>query len=164
MTSNTKKKTARRYCDYCHGRLSPFMRGDVRFCSGRCRVAMFRKKQRVLPADHGSQPVDLDSPIGGSGSVARKQAVADGDRITHREVIEVRGQECWLCSKPIDLTLPHGHPEALTADHLIPVSKGGVHSMSNLAPAHRVCNASKNDRLISFECWQPTGPAVRLDD
>jgi 5-methylcytosine-specific restriction endonuclease McrA len=39
--------------------------------------------------------------------------------------------------------------QRIEADHLIPVSKGGRHSVGNLVPACRWCNASKGNRLLS---------------
>lgn len=34
----------------------------------------------------------------------------------------------------------------LTADHLVPLSKGGTHTTDNIAPAHRGCNSTKKDK------------------
>lgn len=34
-------------------------------------------------------------------------------------------------------------PDVLTQDHIIPLSKGGDHTMSNIVPACRSCNCSK---------------------
>jgi hypothetical protein len=37
-------------------------------------------------------------------------------------------------------------PELLTQDHLTPLSRGGSHTMANIAPACHSCNCSKNDK------------------
>ena len=62
-------------------------------------------------------------------------------------VVEIyrRAQEdpkvrCYLCGKLI----PMGHRHV---DHIMPVSKGGTWSPSNLAVACGHCNLSKNDKL-----------------
>lgn len=48
---------------------------------------------------------------------------------------------CHLCGKPVDKSLPAGHPMAPEVDELIPVSKGGSpYSRNNVALAHRICN------------------------
>lgn len=52
---------------------------------------------------------------------------------------------CHRCRRPIDLTLPASDPMSWTADHVIPLSRGGTNHLSNLAPAHAVCNNSKNN-------------------
>ncbi|QBZ73195.1 HNH endonuclease [Gordonia phage EricDab] len=45
------------------------------------------------------------------------------------------GTTCHLC----------GRPGATSADHLIPRSKGGLHVLSNLRPAHPSCNSMRQD-------------------
>jgi len=47
--------------------------------------------------------------------------------------------------------------ENLTQDHVIPLSKGGNHTASNIVPACRFCNSSKGSRLL--EEW-----LVSVDD
>jgi len=39
-------------------------------------------------------------------------------------------------------------PERLERDHVIPLSRGGNHTKSNIVPSCRSCNAVKNDRLL----------------
>lgn len=42
-------------------------------------------------------------------------------------------------------------PQTLTQDHVIPLSKGGPHSKSNILPVCKPCNCRKNDRdLYTF--------------
>lgn len=48
------------------------------------------------------------------------------------------GDRCAYCRKR----------GALTMDHILPISRGGRHSIGNLIPACASCNASKNDRTI----------------
>ena len=58
------------------------------------------------------------------------------------------GVVCWLC----------GLPGADSADHVIPVSKGGaVYALANLAPAHRSCNYARGNRA-------PIGPAALIEN
>lgn len=50
---------------------------------------------------------------------------------------------CYLCGKLI-LT-----QQELSADHIIPKSKGGLTISSNLKPAHKLCNCKKGSKLLS---------------
>ena len=51
---------------------------------------------------------------------------------------------CHLCKRPIDLSLPAGHKESWTADHIIPLIDGGAaEDLANMAPAHMECNSRK---------------------
>lgn len=54
------------------------------------------------------------------------------------------GLPCALCGKPIDYSLPPGHPMGYELDEIVPVSLGGSPTdPSNVQPAHRVCNERK---------------------
>jgi len=64
-------------------------------------------------------------------------------RLTQR----VRRQQapCHLCGHPIDYTLPPGHPDSFTVDHIQPLKlhPNLAHDYNNLAASHRRCNSSK---------------------
>jgi len=40
------------------------------------------------------------------------------------------------------------HSDRLEADHIIPLSRGGLNTIANIVPACKSCNARKKDRLI----------------
>lgn len=50
---------------------------------------------------------------------------------------DIYGHRCAYCGK---------QSERLTMDHIVPVSKGGNHALSNLVPACPHCNSTKNAR------------------
>jgi 5-methylcytosine-specific restriction endonuclease McrA len=52
-----------------------------------------------------------------------------------RLVLATKGRTCHLC----------GLPGATTADHVVPRSLGGQHTLENLEPAHAGCNMVRND-------------------
>lgn len=62
---------------------------------------------------------------------------------------------CHLCGKKIDTTLPFLDPHAFTADHIIPLAKGG-HVLGELKPAHRICNSKRQTKPINKTQQQPT--------
>lgn len=67
-------------------------------------------------------------------------------RVYENGIYLVKGKEldrlyasvCFYC----------GSTDKIEADHVIPVSRGGRHSIGNLIPACRSCNATKGNRFI----------------
>ncbi|WP_159107502.1 HNH endonuclease [Streptomyces rubrogriseus] len=61
--------------------------------------------------------------------------------------IHVRdGWTCQLCHEPIDRAIAWPHPKSPSIDHIVPLSRGGAHALSNVQSAHLGCNSSKRDR------------------
>lgn len=79
---------------------------------------------------------------------ARKMAATVGE-VDYRQVIERDGMVCHLCTLPISDLL------GLHFDHVVPLSRGGAHSMDNIKPAHAACNLRKNNKLMSELDWLP---------
>ena len=71
-----------------------------------------------------------------AGRRARKRA-AGVFRITNKETSRLYSSACSNC----------GSFEKVEADHIIPLSRGGRHSIGNLQPLCKPCNVSKRDRL-----------------
>lgn len=70
--------------------------------------------------------------------------------------IGAQGLPCALCGRPIDYSLPQGHPWCYELDHKIPLSKIAPHlreraalDPENAQPAHRWCNRQKSDKLAT---------------
>lgn len=60
------------------------------------------------------------------------------------------GAPCWLCGKPIDYSLPAGHPMSFEVDEVVPVSKGGDPlDFGNTRPAHRSCNQRRGNKTVA---------------
>ncbi len=55
-----------------------------------------------------------------------------------------------LCKKHNNRCLCCGKKRRLTADHVIPVSKGGTSNISNIQPLCGPCNSSKRDKTIDY--------------
>ncbi|MEV4440827.1 HNH endonuclease [Streptomyces sp. NPDC049577] len=62
------------------------------------------------------------------------------------DVLDDHNWHCHLCARPIPRDVHFLDPEAATVDHVVPLARGGTHTYVNMRPAHRRCNASKNDR------------------
>jgi len=63
-----------------------------------------------------------------------------------RLVLAEKGRTCHLC----------GLPGATTADHVLPRSQGGQHTLDNLEPAHAGCNMVRKDRPLDE--WRAAHP------
>jgi 5-methylcytosine-specific restriction endonuclease McrA len=77
----------------------------------------------------------------------KRQKHTNPNRISHEQVVRAYGENCHICQNAIDLQLARTHRYGLTVDHVIPVSKGGTDDMSNLRPAHWICNIIKSDKM-----------------
>jgi 5-methylcytosine-specific restriction protein A len=107
-----------RQCVYCGVDMPRSMRADARFCSDDCNSAAHK-----LKSASGRLP---------KGSGRRRE-------IERAYVIERDGSRCHLCGKKCK-------PEDIHLDHVIPLSEGGSHELTNLRVAHAFCNLSKRNR------------------
>lgn len=71
---------------------------------------------------------------------ARRRAQRRGNGvfvILDRELRQLMQRPCFYCGK-----------ESQHMDHVIPISRGGRHSIGNLVPSCAKCNLSKNDKFL----------------
>jgi 5-methylcytosine-specific restriction endonuclease McrA len=71
---------------------------------------------------------------------ARKLA-ASVEVVDYRAIWERDQGICYLCGGVIG-------PSDVHYDHVVPLSKGGAHSMANIRATHSLCNLSKADRTV----------------
>ena len=67
----------------------------------------------------------------------------------HKKAVSLWGSECPLCGITIVASKFDHTPDALTLDHVQPVSLGGPGNLQNLRPAHSLCNRLRGNRLLS---------------
>ena len=117
-----------RTCGYC-GVSFVVTNGKQRYCSKDCRIR----------ANH----------TWGSATNLRRCAEARGtdrgERFTLLGVCATYGWICGLCISPIDPSVRGDRFLEGTVDHVVPITAGGEHSLSNVQPAHWTCNAAKRD-------------------
>ncbi|MBO7726942.1 MAG: HNH endonuclease [Oscillospiraceae bacterium] len=81
-----------------------------------------------------------------------KDQIVDTD-ITVKALYERDGGICYLCGKPCDFNDIDKERHAIgsnypTVDHVIPVTRGGMHSWDNVKLAHLSCNSAKHDKVV----------------
>lgn len=93
-----------------------------RYCGKSCeqKAAFYRRRARLLGA-----------------------FVEDINRL---EVFLADGYRCHLCGLMTDRSKSYPHPKSPTVDHIVPLSKGGLHERSNCRTACARCNWAKQDR------------------
>jgi len=81
------------------------------------------------------------------------------ERRMHLVVLEylsrVAGWVCSQCGGPIDPALKHPRNKRASVDHVVPVSRGGMNVLENLALTHLGCNSQKGneDRGRHWSRW-----------
>jgi len=76
-----------------------------------------------------------------------KAASVPGVVFTHREIFERDGWICQLCGDPVDPESRRPRMSGASLDHIVPLSKGGLHVPENVQLAHLICNIRKRDRI-----------------
>jgi 5-methylcytosine-specific restriction endonuclease McrA len=61
--------------------------------------------------------------------------------------VRARRDDCALCGKPIDYTLPANDPWSFSCDHITPVNAGGRATLDNAQASHLRCNIAKGDGM-----------------
>ena len=107
----------------------------VTYCSKECRNKSFRIGH---PRDHIKR--------------AKKHGCEWESGVTLSKLIRRDGLTCALCGEPCDMNdKSYGNgsgPLYPSMDHIIPISKGGGHTWSNVQVAHIICNVRKNDMIV----------------
>lgn len=75
----------------------------------------------------------------------RLRRAPGGDHIRDRDVYVRDNWRCGLCHRVIHQHLSYPHPGSASLDHVLPLSRGGAHTLSNVQAAHLRCNVSKLD-------------------
>jgi len=62
--------------------------------------------------------------------------------VCYESILSRDGYICHICNKTVD-------PNDIHFDHVVPLSRGGSHSMENIKVSHSTCNISKGVKLMS---------------
>lgn len=72
-------------------------------------------------------------------TAARRKGMVIVERVSRANVLTAHSGLCGICHERVD-------PARWHLDHIVPISRGGVHSYANVQPTHPFCNLSKNNR------------------
>jgi hypothetical protein len=91
---------------------------------------------------------------------ARRAALATAqvELFSPSVVFERDGWLCQLCGQEVDRSLRGPHRLSASLDHIVPVSKGGSHTLSNVQLAHLSCNSRKGARTTPQPSTPPPDP------
>jgi len=129
-----QRTSIRKSCEFCGLSFAARYRSTQRFCSPACNGASCR-----LP-----DSVDrLRRRRSEAGRRRRAAGWKSGQKGRWRGICERDGWVCWICRLPIDAALSPPDRLAGTADHVLPLSKGGSDTDGNLRAAHFSCNCRR---------------------
>lgn len=134
-------------------------RPNVKTCSHECKRSQEAKRPVVIPQRtpccscksqmvRGINAICKVCRITGAYGTQRKRAKRLGvvyTDVTKTMVLKTYGTRCWLCKKAINLSLSSPDGRSFSFDHVVPVSLGGWHDLSNLRPAHLACNMKRSN-------------------
>lgn len=160
-----------RTCDHCGGVF--LNRRSKRFCSKACENRFYRCENasktcgeigcdkplvaKGLCAMHWRRKARAEgrekAPVWDESRKAnwkKREALKRGangaESFSYPDVYERDSWVCGLCGESIDRSLSWPDPLSVSLDHIVPLSKGGAHTMANVQAAHLVCNVSKGNR------------------
>ena len=125
-------------CIVCNAEVTrPRVFGYGKYCTFTCRREDIGEAAELLPNG-------LPKPI----NAKRQYYTKDGDLIDKYDVFEFYDWICIVCDERIDKELCWPDQYSATLDHVVPLSRGGTHTWDNVAPAHLLCNHTKNDGVL----------------
>lgn len=77
---------------------------------------------------------------------AQIAATSTGEAVLLSDIAERDCWQCHICGMPVDQKILWPDPKSPSLDHVLALSKGGIHDPSNVRLAHLGCNSSKGDR------------------
>lgn len=76
-----------------------------------------------------------------------------------RKRVYAMTQQCGICGRDVDVTLPAGTPLSPELDEIIPVSRGGSpYDIDNIQLTHRVCNRRKGAKMAGDDLPADVNP------
>ncbi|MFB9681230.1 HNH endonuclease [Streptosporangium vulgare] len=77
---------------------------------------------------------------------ALKKAASTGNPVRFSEIAERDQWNCGICGGSVDASTEWPHPLSPSLDHVVALTKGGIHDPANVQLAHLNCNTIKSNR------------------
>lgn len=128
-------------CEGCGASLDRTKRADARHCDRKCIEKAGSKREAETFRDRAKRRRAL---IKGASPVGRVRAL---------DILDRDGWRCQIqaCLLPINPLLKWPDPMSKSIDHIVPVARGGAHTMENLRAAHLGCNSRKGAKIDALE-------------
>lgn len=114
-----------RDCTWC-GQSFVVATGSPKVCSKDCARRVSSQRKHIRRRAHG---------------LRTKQVTLSLPALCHRY-----NWTCQLCGQPVPRGISAPDPLSPSIDHIIPLSKGGTHTVENVQLAHYRCNTKKGNR------------------
>lgn len=142
MRETLEKKKLYINCNICNQffYISPCRMGVAKFCSRKCQSKSFERplEQRKI--------VRRESQLASENRRRARKLSAHIVDFTIEQWEELKRKYNYMC-----LCCKRFEPDIkLTQDHIVPISFGGNHTLSNIQPLCRSCNSRKHAREIDY--------------
>lgn len=132
MADSARVPPEPRACEVCGKMFVPPLKGPKAARCSRCRWAAWKERNPRRAAAVKAR------------CRALRRGAQRGQHIDPLAVYERDGWVCGICGKPVDPTRQYPDPMSATLDHIVPIARGGIHSLGNLQVAHLECNSRKH--------------------
>lgn len=128
----------------------------IRCCSKSCarRLAMAEGTHQFQTASRygtwtAGGDAERERDRGERSRRRRRARLADAasEPYTTVEIADRDGGRCGVCRRKVRLDLEWPHPRSASVDHIVPLSRGGDDTKSNVRLAHLRCNISQGNRV-----------------
>lgn len=124
-------------CEYCSNH---FVNSDVRkkrkFCSFNCYLSAIGVSKNNTKRYYNNTHI-----------VRAKKYNVKYEYIDIENIFNSDKWICKICGSTVDKFKPYPHPLSASLDHIIPLSKGGTHTIDNVQLSHLKCNLQKSNNI-----------------
>ncbi|HEY3547763.1 MAG TPA: HNH endonuclease, partial [Propionicimonas sp.] len=147
-------RAGRRYCSRRHGWLyrsqlrAPILRARATHPCRECGTLFARRNAQYYCSEACWKLNRIDlRPANHKRPGVR--ASAKVQEVVRRRVYDRDGWQCWICLGAVDPDLRGRTRWAASLDHVLPLSRGGDHTESNLRLAHFGCNSARGAKVAA---------------